>query len=693
MFGRACAMGFLCLCSAIAMAAEDPAMPARGPQDVPDPIRWALAAVDRNPDALSIDRRDMGFYGGDRWRLQVFDAFLGAPLRIPGDVEVWQRALSAAAEHPADLFGFATARVGTSVRRGLISSPVAEIRAGLDPRAPLPVAVRGLWKGTGRPFPPEEGEALRASLRALPDSLEIPIAILVTAASRAIAARDEAIAPLRHGPSPVDLRKLERDAVAYVVGSDAGNLEPSFNRAVEEPAGSIDEPLWNAGIADLLLTIDATLPALRRHAAEIRRDWRIETPAGAIVLSTARADRHTGDSPLLLIDAGGDDVYGTGGSASLERPVSILIDLAGNDTYAASDTLRPSFGAGAFGAGILIDVAGNDAYRCGHIGLGAGLYGTGILVDLAGDDIYDGLTGAQGAGIFGIGILADASGNDRYHAFQQAQGYGYVRGAGLLVDRQGNDRYIADDTRIRYPSAQSKEHNSSLAQGFGFGKRSDYLDGHSLAGGYGMLVDGGGDDSYRCGVFGQGGGYWYGVGVLADAAGNDVYEGIWYVQGAAAHFAIGVLCDDSGDDRYHATMNMAQGAGHDFSLGLLYERSGADRYEAPNLSLGGGNANGIGLFWDVAGNDLYIVDAGTTLGRANVASRGGLRDRMETLGLFVDTGGVDTYPAGKPFARNGALWTQSGTDVEHPIDTERGAGIDTTWDAGARPSWRVSAVH
>jgi hypothetical protein len=690
MIGRWLAVGFLCLSSALSATAQDAVQPIHGADGVPDPIRRALAAVDRTPDALSVDRRDMGFYGGDRWRLQTFDAFLDAPLRIPGDVEVWQHALSAAAEHPADLFGFASARLGTSVRRGLLANPVTEIRAGLDPRAPLPVAIRALWKQVGRPFPPEEREALRASLRDLPDSLEIPVAILVTAASKAIAARDEAIAPLRRGPSEVDLQKLERDAVKYVVGSDAGNLEPSFNRRVEEAAASIDSPLWNAGIADLLLAIDATLPALRRHAAGIRRDWRVDTPAGAIVLATSRADRHAGDSPLLLIDAGGNDVYETGGSASFERPVSILIDLGGNDTYTASDTLRPSFGAGVLGAGILVDTAGNDSYRCGHIGLGAGLYGTGILIDLAGDDVYDGITGTQGAGIFGIGILADVAGNDRYHAFQQAQGYGYVRGSGLLVDRQGNDRYVADDTKIRYPSAQSKEHNSSLAQGFGFGKRSDYLDGHSLAGGFGMLADGAGDDTYRCGVFGQGGGYWYGVGVLADAAGSDAYDGVWYVQGAAAHFAIGILWDGSGDDRYHATMNMAQGAGHDFSLGLLYERAGADRYEAPNLSLGGGNANGIGFFWDVAGDDVYNVEAGTTLGRANIGSRGGLRDRMETLGLFVDTGGRDAYPAGKPFARNGGLWTQSGTDVEHPLDTERGAGIDTTWVPGAGASWRTA---
>ncbi|MDM7914342.1 MAG: hypothetical protein QUU85_03625, partial [Candidatus Eisenbacteria bacterium] len=320
------------------------------------------------------------------------------------------------------------------------------------------------------------------------------------------------------------------------------------------------------------------------------------------------------------------------------------------------------------------------------LGLGAGLYGIGILLDRAGDDRYEGIAGVEGAGLFGVGILADLDGNDRYHAWQQAQGFGYVLGAGLLVDRSGDDLYDADDATIRFPSAQSREHNSSLAQGFGFGKRADFADGHSLAGGAGILADGAGDDTYRCGVFGQGAAYWYAVGILADAAGKDVYEGTWYVQGSAAHFGCGVLWEGSGDDRYRATHNMAQGSGHDLSLGMLYERDGDDAYDAPNLSLGGGNANGIGIFWDVTGDDRYRVEAATTLGRANIGSRGGLRDRIESIGLFLDTGGRDSYPPSKEFAGNGRLWTQAGTDEEHPLDTERGAGIDTTWTSG--PSWR-----
>jgi hypothetical protein len=233
---------------------------------------------------------------------------------------------------------------------------------------------------------------------------------------------------------------------------------------------------------------------------------------------------------------------------------------------------------------------------------------------------------------------------------------------GLLLDVSGNDTYIANDTDIKFPSAQSTEHNGSLSQGFGFGRRGDYLDGHSWAGGVGMLVDGAGNDNYSCGIFGQGGSYWYGVGILADEGGDDSYLGQWYCQGSAAHFALGILQDSAGNDKYTGKMNMCGGAGHDFSLGWLEDRAGNDAYDMPNLSLGGGNANGVGVFWDCAGDDSYLT-SGVTLGQASVAGSGSVRDFIMCLGVFVDGGGRDTYmerqAEGKPpvpFAFCGNAW-------------------------------------
>ena len=120
---------------------------------------------------------------------------------------------------------------------------------------------------------------------------------------------------------------------------------------------------------------------------------------------------------------------------------------------------------------------------------------------------------------------------------------------------------------------------------------------------------------------------------------------------------------------------MAIGAGHDFSLGVLIDEEGNDTYDAPNLSLGGGNDNGIGIFWDKSGDDIYNVEAATTLGRANItAVRGGLRDSLLCLGLFLDTGGKDKYS--KPFARNNSSWTQKGLNTKEPLEMEKGVGLD-----------------
>jgi hypothetical protein len=214
-----------------------------------------------------------------------------------------------------------------------------------------------------------------------------------------------------------------------------------------------------------------------------------------------------------------------------------------------------------------------------------------------------------------------------------------------------------------------------MAQGAGYGYRSDYLTGHSLSGGIGILYDAGGKDSYLCGVFGQGTGYWEGVGVLWDEKGDDRYQGMWYVQGAAAHYAFGYLEDIAGNDTYIAEMNMALGAGHDFSVGMMLDRAGGDTYSAPNLSLGAGNANGIGVFADLLGNDKY-TSTGLTLGKASEATRGSIRERALCLGLFIDLDGADTYPPAASWAKNGARtanWTDRG-----PFPPESQVGV--FWD-------------
>jgi hypothetical protein len=440
----------------------------------------------------------------------------------------------------------------------------------------------------------------------------------------------------------------------------------------------VDMKALFAGAQDLAYAVDQALPELQKFEGTEKFAFRWETPLGWVEINGAGNDSYpAGVRRLLTIDTGGDDVYGGGGATlAADNPVSVLIDLRGNDRYQSSDKKSPSFGAGVLGYGILVDLAGNDTYSGVAFSQGSGAFGVGCLLDLGGDDRYTARLHAQGAAQFGIGILSDISGRDRYEGMQAVQGFGYTKGFGLLLDLAGDDEYIADDTHIEFPSAQTAQHNTSLAQGCGMGRRADYLDGHSLAGGIGVLLDAGGSDKYSAGMFAQGAGYWYGVGLLLDEAGNDSYQGVWYVQGSAAHFVVGILVDGGGDDHYRATMNMAQGAGHDFSLGFLLDKSGNDHYDAPNLSLGAGNANGIGIFWDMAGDDTYRTQGGTTMGGANYDATG-LRGSMLCLGIFLDTGGgKDNYPSNVGHTGNNKLWTQPARPGVPEKAPARGVGLD-----------------
>jgi hypothetical protein len=48
------------------------------------------------------------------------------------------------------------------------------------------------------------------------------------------------------------------------------------------------------------------------------------------------------------------------------------------------------------------------------------------------------------------------------------------------------------------------------------------------------------------------------------------------------------------------------GSGRDFASGWLIDYSGNDEYNFGNRSAGIGDMNGIGIFWDLKGDDSYI---------------------------------------------------------------------------------------
>lgn len=387
-----------------------------------------------------------------------------------------------------------------------------------------------------------------------------------------------------------------------------------------------------------------------------------EMPQKPLTLDTAmgkvciydKGDDEISENASLIIDIGGNDKY-TGRKAtplSLQTPVSAIFDLGGNDTYDGGSG-KAQIGCGLFGISTIYDLNGDDSYSCHTSGLASAWYGSAFLVDYSGNDKYNtDYSGGQGAAHLGLGLLIDHTGNDTYFCGTESQGFGSTLGIGALMDINGNDEYKASDTaRI---SEAFGNLPISFAQGTAFGRRADFGDGHSLAGGIGFLVEGDGDDTYYGNVYSQGAGYWWALGFLEDRGGNDSYRCIWYSLGSAPHFALGSCVDLKGNDKYNIgnedTKCQYQADARDGSIGFFIDGEGDDEYYLRNRCAGAGDLNSIAVFWDRIGNDKYMSNQNThypadpPMGSAVFYEKfGSFRDEIKTVGVFLDTGGTDTY--------------------------------------------------
>ncbi len=382
---------------------------------------------------------------------------------------------------------------------------------------------------------------------------------------------------------------------------------------------------------------------------------RINTPSGAIVIggkeqNTYQLDKMPGVN--VVIDLGGNDVYHEG-TVSLRRPVLVVIDLGGNDAYRATG---PGVqGSAVLGISMLLDLAGDDTYQAKDVAQGSCLAGAGILIDYDGNDAYVGLRRVQGQAVGGLGILIDRGGNDRYHAAMWAQGLGGPLGLGLLDDLDGKDHYYGGGL---YLNSYLDDDNPTpgyegWAQGMGEGIRQ------VADGGLGVILDGGGDDIYEYDYLSHGGGYWCGTGFARDFGGNDqrlgatrkAYNGGPRTQrrfqrfgtGMGCHYALGFLFDDAGNDTYNGTI-MGVGFSWDCAVGYLCDFGGNDRYKGNE---GNGKQAGLGVLFDYDGDDVYL---GYKQGRASSGiSYHSMPQCGGNFSFLIDYGGTDKYGCG---ARN-----------------------------------------
>lgn len=619
----------------------------------PDTLDEMLAKIGMTRQTVAIDQHEPAVSAHVAHRLPIFDRWYGAPLRIPA----WERDLRNALlggenqMRPA-LLTSATA-LGRETHRDLIApTPLEQYRAWADAPDALATAIRQL-----------DPEATIPDPAAVPADIQRLTAMLLFAEADALRWRELALRKIPPAAFPelyaaLSTALCDDETVgekAYERGIDLAPYAACYWRT--DLLERIDLQLFFAAADDLTAVLDAVADELAAYPTPTPFAYTCHTRYGDIRISGGSDDAYAAEThPLLILDLSGDDTYQTGGSTGgAAYPIGLLLDIAGNDTYQAVPG-KPSFGAGVLGWGMLVDLAGNDQYRSDALfSQGCGIAGVGILRDARGEDRYAALSGSQGYGAWGLGLLLDGGGDDQYTTFTNSQGCGMPLGMGLLFDLAGHDRYTANDTDIRFPSAQSDVHNTSMSQGAGCGVRRDTLDGHSLAGGLGMLLDGAGDDSYTGGVFAQAVGYWYGIGVLDDRAGNDRYQSAWYAQSATAHYAVSYLAEGAGDDQYTTTLQCSAAAANDCAVSLLLDEGGNDTHTHHALALGHALLNSIALFVDLQGNDRYQADE-DALGHAKTFATGGPRATLPTLGIFLDLGGKDRYP--KDTVTDGKFRTQ-----------------------------------
>ncbi len=397
---------------------------------------------------------------------------------------------------------------------------------------------------------------------------------------------------------------------------------------------------------------------------------KIQTPVGLILIGGRGKNQYQLDQMpevAAVIDLGGDDDY-LEGTASFYRPVMVLVDLAGNDTYRSA---KPGVQGGAIlGVSLLVDREGNDTYLARDVAQGSAIAGVGILIDQQGNDQYVGIRRVQGHALAGLGLLVDRAGQDQYRGALWTQGFGAPLGMGILDDLDGADHYYTGgyylDTYEETPGYEG------WGQGVGAGLRQ------VSNGGIGVILDGGGDDVYEYDYLAHGGGYWCGMGFARDFGGNDrrlgatlkAYDGAERTQarfqrfgvGWGCHYALGFLFDDQGDDTYGGTI-MGLGMAWDDSVGVLVDFGGNDRYDATGgLTQGVGAQAGLGILFDYNGQDVYL---GRNQGYAS--STNTYHPSLGAAGNFsfvIDYGGKDEYGCG---AANNAI-TQRGAAGGFIID-------------------------
>lgn len=477
---------------------------------------------------------------------------------------------------------------------------------------------------------------------------------------------------------------LKTNEVANLLRRDS-NLDlqdGELARSILDASDKLDRSGLFAAFQSLAGSVDRAIAILQaaKDDPAMQREFQVETdtPLGKIIVGGAGHNVYTNEA-FLIIDTGDSNTYvnsAGGANGLLGRPISIVIDMGGNNDFISNRSF--SQGSGVFGIGILAALGSNCTFHAKHLSQGAGFFGCGLLMTGEGSHTFEADTFCQGAGMFGAGIVWQRGGHSRFKAAQMAQGFGGTSGIGLLLDEGGNDSYVAGG---KYPCGWLSNHYFSLSQGFGYGMRP------FAGGGIGVLCDLKGENHYIADVYGQGASYWYSAGLLLDLGSNNTYDSYQYCQGAGIHLSSGELIDWGGNNTYTAG-HICQGAAHDYAVGILIDRGGDNNYTGDTTAQGAAINNSFAMLLDSSGNDVYT---GTDPKQSQASGHDGDKREYGSIALMLDLGGHDKYSQGQT---NNAIWLKplygAGLDCEftNAVAGQASLSLDK-FTAGRAPTLRT----
>ncbi|MGA3206257.1 MAG: PDZ domain-containing protein [Syntrophales bacterium] len=387
-----------------------------------------------------------------------------------------------------------------------------------------------------------------------------------------------------------------------------------------------NDPQWNA-ILELSSKVDrrALFKAFSSLVSFLRKDnmdklkndllkrfknredpilFQAETSAGLVIVGGNRSKVYDKDAALIL-DLGGNNLYlNNAGGTRPDIPVAMVIDWGGHNRYIARDNF--SQGAALFGGGFLIDLGGHSTFVALDGSQGAGLWGIGLLYHGDSSSVFLSRSISQGVGQMGVGLLVGREGHDSYSCLYGGQAFGLYGGAGILINKGGNNTYRLGGLRPDFRDPQKS--TVSMGQGFGYGWRTDG-DKKGVPGGIGILIDEKGDDTFIADYFAQGSSYYYGIGILDNRGGNNRYIAGRYAQGAGIHTAIGVLLNRGGKSTYFTSYGVSQGMGHDYGVGFLQDDKGESEFKGGVLVQGAATQGGLGILADLGKKSRFVSDS------------------------------------------------------------------------------------